>query len=169
MQKYHDEPKQYKGYLKSALALQAPALDPAVALRFERDKAVRWEGHGAVVRPRHEKAQQPLDVRHVTDEHDVARIIGRCFARKFLGYPVRRVIGLQATRCRDVSQCIAGTPERLGRLARAQLAAVPDDRRLGALLRCFLGQLLDAGRTAPRQWSLRVDARRHGLTVVNEI
>ena len=51
----------------------------------------------------------------------------------------------------------------------AQLAAMPDDRRRCALLRCPLSQLLDCGTARVREWSLWVYARRHSLTVVNEI
>ena len=58
---------------------------------------------------------------------DVAR-----FTAKTVADPVRRVVRLQAARGRQLRERIARAPEGLRRLLRAQLAAVPDDRRHGA-------------------------------------
>ena len=71
--------------------------------------------------------QQPHQTRKmwkVTGDRDVSR-----FRMQAVTNPLWRIVGLDVARRSQFRQRIARAPERLGRLLRAQLAAVPDDRR----------------------------------------
>ena len=90
-------------------------------------------------------ARQPRQVRVVAGDENVAG-----FTSKTIRNPVRRVIGLQIARRRELRERVAGAPERLGRLTGAKLAAVPHDRRTCAPRGRFGGQTLDVRRA--RSW-----------------
>ena len=83
--------------------------------------------------------------------------------------PFRRVGWLQAARSREFRERLARAPECLSRLAGAQLAAVPDDRRFDRSLGRRPSHLLDSDTPLCRQRPLRIDVRGDGVTVVNEV
>ena len=68
----------------------------------------------------------------------------------------------------NVCKRVTRPPERLSRLLRAELAAVPDDDRLDAACRSFGRQPLDRRAAVLRERTLRVDVRADRVTVMNE-
>ena len=79
----------------------------------------------------------------VAGDQDVARLSTQPFCN-----PLRRIVGLEIPRRTELSQRIAGAPERLGGLLRAQLAAVPDDRGARPSSSRVRGDPLDVGAAA---------------------
>ncbi len=99
----------------------------------------------------------------VSGEQDVAR-----FSNQPVSNPVRRIIGLNIAGRRELSQRIAGAPERLGRLLGAKLTAVPDHSRFGAARRRFSCETLDRGASVLRERALRIHVGTDGFSMVNE-
>ena len=103
-------------------------------------------------------------MRHVTDHHHLAG-----FRKQAVGDPRWRVVRQQPARGGELRERIARVPVRVGGLARAQLAAVPDDVRLRVTcsrFACqFLHLLLSPGRERPH----RVLVGSHGVAVVRDV
>src|SRR4051812_42296587 len=99
----------------------------------------------------------------VADEQDVARLTSQSAAN-----PGGRVVWLQVARGRELSQRVACAPEAFGRLACAQLPAVPDDRRPRTAARGFGGRTLDRFTSAWRQRPPRIDLGPDGLAMMDE-
>ena len=83
-------------------------------------------------------------MRHVADHHHLASL-----RKQAVGDPRWRIVRQQTARGSELRERIARVPVRFGGLARAQLAAVPDDARLCATesrLPCqFFDLLLSSG------------------------
>jgi len=98
------------------------------------------------------------------DEENVAR-----FAHETIANPPWWVARLQVSRRSELRERIARTPEGLSGLLRSKLAAVPDDGRTNAAT-SGLGREKIYRRTPNQgQWSLRVDLRSDGVTVMNQV
>ncbi len=85
-----------------------------------------------------------------------------------IAHPSGRVVRLQVARRGKLSERVASSPERLSCLARAQLAAVPDDRgpraaHRGIFRRPLHGLPALGGERAPR-----IDIRPDSVAVMNE-
>src|SRR5262245_27664671 len=104
---------------------QAPAFVPAAAVVFERDEAVHRERGGAYRAGAEQQRVDRRQARQVADDHDLARLGGQKVTN-----PLSGIIGLKTTDGGELGEWVADAPERLGGLARPELAAVPDDRRL---------------------------------------
>ena len=81
---------------------------------------MRRKVFGAAEQQRH----QTRKMWKVAGDRDVSR-----FRAESITNPLRWIVRLHVARCSEFRQRIARTPERLGRLLRAQFAAVPDDER----------------------------------------
>ena len=102
-------------------------------------------------------------MREVTGDEHVAG-----FADEAIAYPLGRIVGLQIARRRQFRERVARAPERFGRLLRAQLAAVPDDRRPRTSLR---RKVCEPVRVCPPDVGERtpgIDVRADGVAVVDE-
>ena len=80
----------------------------------------------------HQRRVETIDVRHVANEHDVARL-----GRQLLPHQVRIVVGLQSADGTELGERITGLPERFSRLTRSKFSAVPDGGRFDTA-RCGL-------------------------------
>lgn len=100
----------------------------------------------------------------MADEQNVAR-----FTDETIANPRGRVAGLQVARRGELREWIARTPEGFGGLLRSQLAAVPDDGGTNAATGDLTGEQIDRRTSNRRQWSLRVDFRSDGVTVMNQV
>jgi hypothetical protein len=98
------------------------------------------------------------------DEQNVTR-----FAHEAIPKPSGRVAGLQVARRGELRQRIARTPEGFSGLLRSKLAAVPDDRRTNAATSGLACEKIHRRTSNQRQWSLRVDFRSDGVTVMNQV
>ena len=110
-----------------------------------------------------EEGQQSRQMREVAGNQDVTR-----FAAKPVAHTRRRIARLKIGRRGEFREGIAGAPERLRRLPRAKLAAVPDDGRArptGSCVRCGTIGLRYANR---RERTSSVDLGADGVGVVNE-
>jgi hypothetical protein len=107
--------------------------------------------------------EQPRKVRKMTGDQDVASPAAQPIAN-----PGRRIVRLEIGRRLEFGQRVAGAPERLGRLARAKLAAVPHDIRSRAA-GCRLGCRARGLRFSQRgQRPARVDIGADRIGMVNE-
>lgn len=103
-------------------------------------------------------------MREMPDEQNVAR-----FAHESIANPPWRVAGLQVARRGELRERVAGTPEGFSGLLRPKLAAVPDDRRTNATTSGLTREKIHRRTSNQRQWSLRVDLRSDGVTVMNQV
>ena len=110
-----------------------------------------------------EQREEPEKVWKVSGDRDVSR-----FAAETIADPLRRIIGLKIPRRREFSQRVARVPHRLGRLLRAELAAVPYDAWLRAVRGGASGNALDACDARRRQWPPCVDLRGDSVAVMNQ-
>ena len=85
-----------------------------------------------------------------------------------VAHPLGGILRLQIAGRRELRERVAGAPEGLGRLLRAELAAVPDDRGLDASRRRAGGQALDSQTAARGERPLRIDLRADGVAVMDE-
>jgi hypothetical protein len=129
-------------------------------LGIQRDETVRRKS----VAPPDKQFQKPRQVRHVTDQHDVASVAGYNISD-----PFGRIIWLQPARGTKVGKGITRTPEELRGLARTELPAVPNHRGLDApvLLRAT-GKLFRVVPTRVRERPLGIDDRIDRIRVVNQ-
>ena len=102
-------------------------------------------------------------MREVPSDQHVAR-----FAPEPIAHPGGRIAWLQITCRGKLGQRVAGPPERLRRLPRAKLAAVPHDRRKRATGRSLGRGSLRLGLAARREGPPRVDFGTDRLGVVNQ-
>jgi hypothetical protein len=98
------------------------------------------------------------------DEENVAP-----FAHETIANPPWWVAGLQVARRSELRERIARTPEGFSGLLRSKLAAVPDDGRTNAATSGLGREKIDRCTPNQRQWSLRVDLRSDGITVMNQV
>jgi len=103
-------------------------------------------------------------VREMPDEQNVAR-----FAHESIANPPWRIAGLQVARRGELRERVACTPEGFSGLLRPKLAAVPDDRRTNATTSGLTREKIHRRTSDQRQWSLRVDLRSDGVTVMNQV
>ena len=129
--------------------------------RLECHHSVRGKIRGCTIDQEDEK---PRQVRKVPGDQDVARLGGKPVAD-----PRRRIVRQQAPRGREFRERIAGAPECLRGLTRAQLSAVPDDGRPRASRRGLRRQHLRLALPGGRQRPARVDLRTDGVTVMDQI
>jgi hypothetical protein len=99
----------------------------------------------------------------VSGDEDAARL-----AREAIVHPLWRIVRQQSTLRRQRREWIARFPEQLRGLARAQLAAVPDNIRLHAAFGGGGGEAVGGRAPHRRERTHRVDVRTDGVTVVNE-
>jgi hypothetical protein len=99
----------------------------------------------------------------VTGYEDVSRFFAKSFAN-----PFRRIVGLKITRRRQLCERVARAPERLGRLLRAQLAAVPHHGGLRPSRGSERGDPIDSGTASIRERTPEIDAGPERVTVVNQ-
>ena len=111
-----------------------------------------------------QQSNQPRQVREVSGDRDVS-----CFATQTIADPLRRIVGLDITDRSELRQRVARAAEHLGRLFRAQLAAVPDDVRLRAEGGGFRGNASRAGEADCGQRPARVLVRADRNAVMHEI
>jgi Protein of unknown function (DUF2569) len=92
-----------------------------------------------------------------------------CFADETIANPPWRIPGLQVARGGELRERIARTPEGFSSLLRPKLAAVPDDGRTNATTSDLSRQKIHPRTSNRGQWSLRVDLRSDGVTVMNQV
>ena len=100
----------------------------------------------------------------VSGDEDVARL-----AAEPITNPLGRIVRLQVACGRELRERVARAPERLGRLFRAELSAVPHHRRFHAARRGLRRQSLDIRQSCGRQRPARVDFGANRDAVVNEV
>jgi len=98
------------------------------------------------------------------NQQNVAR-----FADEPIANPPWRVTRLQVARRAELRERIARTPEGFSGLLRSKLAAVPDDGRMNATASGLIREKINRRASNERQWSLRVDLRSDGVTVMNQV
>ena len=90
------------------------------------------------------------------------------FAAQAIANPLRRIVGLQIARRRELRERIARAPVGFGRFLRAQLAAVPDEGGLDAPRGGLGGKTLDGVASPWRQWTPRIELRPDRIAMMNE-
>ena len=114
--------------------------------------------------PPEQAAQQAGDERHVPHQQQVAPLAGQ---------PVRqdvgRIGGPQPAHHRERGQRVARPAERVARLTRPQLAAVPDLDRRHPACRRLVGQPVDRRAARLGQGPLGVDVRGRRFAVVHQV
>ena len=100
----------------------------------------------------------------LADDHHVA-----LFSKQPVADPGWRIAGLQSTDGFERCQRIAESPEPLGCLPRAQLAAVPDSVRRDAARHAVTRERFRMRPTAGAQRPLRVDVRTHRVSVMHQV
>jgi len=146
--------------------LESPHFCPCESLirRLKRHHTVEWKWLRGPTRRRQQQRVQPGHVRKVTSQHDVANL-----ELEAVGHPLRVVLRLQIARRTELREGIARTPEALGGLFRAELAAVPDHHGLDTE-RCGFGcETFDLLATCFRERTQRIDTRTKRLAVMNKI
>ena len=103
-------------------------------------------------------------MREVTGNDNVAGLAAEAIAD-----PAGRIIGLKIACRRQFSKRVAGSPERLGGLLRAQFTTVPDDGRVGAASGSFRRGEIHFRPTDCRQRTLRIDLRSNRIAVMYQI
>lgn len=103
-------------------------------------------------------------MRKVADEQDVPR-----FSDQTIPHPGGRIARLQVAGGAELSERIARAPERFRRLFRPKLSAVPHHSRANATTRCLGRKKIHRRTSNRRQWSLRIDFRSNGVTMMNQI
>jgi hypothetical protein len=100
----------------------------------------------------------------VSSDQNVAR-----FGAQAIAHPARRIVGLQIVRRSKLGKRVARPPERLGGLTRAQLAAVPDDRRSRTSSGGLCRETLDLSSSHSGEGALRINVRTDSVTVMNQV
>ena len=113
--------------------------------------------------PCNEQREETGQVWKVSGDRDISR-----FTPETIADPLRRIIGLQVARGREFGERVARAPHCFRRLLRAQLAAVPHDRRLRAVRRGAGGDSLDACDSRRRQRPSCVDLRADSVAVMDQ-
>ena len=121
------------------------------------------ERDGTLASSGQQQGQEPGQVGKVSGNQDVPR-----FPAQPIAQPCRGIIRLQVARRRKFSERVASAPERLRRLTRAQLAAVPDDRGPRAASRGVLRRSLHGLAAPRRERAPRIDIRPDCVAVMNE-
>jgi hypothetical protein len=96
-------------------------------------------------------------------DRDISR-----FAAQTIANPLRRIVRLQIAGRREFRERVARAPDRFRRLLRAQLAAVPHDRRPGVIRGGASGDALDACDPSRRQRPARVDLGADRFPVMSQ-
>ena len=117
--------------------------------------------HAGVLSPE-EQSQKPWQVRHVANEHQLAFV-----SQEPIPHPLGRIVRKEAALGGHGGERVAGLPERLGRLARAELAAVPDSVRLHASASCLIREEEDGGTATLRERPRSIDFRTDGVAMMN--
>ena len=115
------------------------------------------------LRGRVEQTRQSREMRHVTDEREIARV-----GRELVAHPLGRIFGLQSADHPERRKRGTSTEDGFTRLAGAKLAAVPDlhGHESGAFdTRCCFRRLRVAARG---KRALRIDVRSNRVGVVDE-
>ena len=146
-----------------SISRDSPDLLPghAAVLRLQCNNTVRRKVRRVLFSFR-ERRQQSGKVREVSGDENVAGSTAETIVN-----PPRWVVRLKVARRREVGQGVARPPECFRRLFRAELAAVPDDGRLGAVFCSARGERFDGFPALIRQRPPRVDLGTNGFTVVN--
>lgn len=100
-------------------------------------------------------------MRIVTGEQDVARLAAQAIAD-----PLGRVVGLKIARRGKRREGVARAPERLGRLTRAKLAAVPYHSRTSTACRSFSRKANDVLASVFRKGAARIDVGVYRIAMV---
>ena len=110
-----------------------------------------------------QQRDQPRQMREMSRDRDVPR-----FAAQAIANPVRWIVRLDITDRAELRQRIARAPERLGRLLRAELPAVPDGVGMGAARRRGSRDVLSLFTSARRERAARIDLRPQRVGVMNQ-
>jgi hypothetical protein len=102
-------------------------------------------------------------MREVAGNENVARLSFQAIAD-----PLRRIVRLQIPGRGEFGRRVARLSKQFSGLPRAQLAAVPDDRRSNAARCNVCGKLFDLGAALRRQRPPGIHVGPHRLTVMNE-
>ena len=106
--------------------------------------------------------EQPTEVRKVSGDQNVA-----FFAAQSIADPLRGIVRLQIFRRGELRQRVAGVPQGIGCLARAQLTAVPDDVRPDTARGELRGDSLDLRPPTRRQRPPRIHVGPDCVAVMN--
>jgi hypothetical protein len=131
---------------------------------FERDDAVRRELTRCTVGVADEQCQQTRQVREVADDQNIARL-----GAQPVPHPGRRVVRLEILGRGELCERVAGPPERLRGLTRAQLATMPDDIWRDVTLCRECREAIDGSAPDRRQRPPRVDLRSDRRAVMNQV
>jgi hypothetical protein len=110
-----------------------------------------------------QEREQTRQVWEVSSDQDVTGLASQTIAN-----PGRRIVRLQIGRRLEFGERVAGAPERLGGLAGAKLAAVPDDLWPRASRGRLVSRACGLRFSKRRQRPARVDFWADRITVVNE-
>jgi len=146
----------------STFSVKPPQFPPRlpVVVALERNDAVeRKRGRAG-----NEQAEQAWKMRVVAGEHQIPRLVAQAVA-----HPRGRIVGLQIAGRRELRERVAGPPEDLGRLLRAQFPAVPDDRRLRPIGGGLRRHTFDFGAALVRDRTAGVYVRGNRVGVMDEI
>ena len=103
-------------------------------------------------------------MRIVTGDEDVS-----CLYPQAVANPLGRIFGLKVARGRQRRESVAGTPEGLGRLTGAKLAAVPHDCGVRASRRGFGCKATDLLPSFFRKRAPRIDVGPDRVAVMDKI
>jgi len=145
----------------STFSVKPPQFPPRlpVVVALERNDAVeRKRGRAG-----NEQAEQAWKMRVVAGEHQIPRLVAQAVA-----HPRGRIVGLQIAGRRELRERVAGPPEDLGRLLRAQFPAVPDNRGLHTLSGRSCRQPLDRFGAGRRERSPWVDLGSNRVAVMDQ-
>jgi hypothetical protein len=107
--------------------------------------------------------EQPTEVRKVSGDQNVA-----FFAAQSIADPLRVIVRLKIFRRGELRERVAGVPQGIGCLARAQLTAVPDDGRPDTARGELRGDTLDLRPPARRQGPPRIHVGPDRIAVMNQ-
>ena len=119
--------------------------------------------HRWIVAAGQQERKQPRQVGKVAGQQDVP-----LFAAQPVANPRRRVVRLQIARGGKFGERVAGTPEHFRCLPCAQLAAMPDGRRLHSPRRGIGCRSLHRLAAVQRERAARIDIRPDGVAMMNE-
>jgi len=143
--------------------LNPPELFPRFpfVIRLHRDQSVLRK-RGSHFRGG-ENREQSGEMRVVTGDEDVASLRAQAVAN-----PLGRIFGLKVACGGEGRERVAGTPECLGRLTRAQFAAMPHHVRARAARRGFARQTGDVLATLFGKWTARIDVGAYRIAMVHK-
>jgi hypothetical protein len=110
-----------------------------------------------------ERLQQAREIRHVANEHHLARFAGESGLEL-----VRRIVWPEPSNGGELRRRIARAPEDFRRLTRTQLPAVPDGNRFDAARSGFRREPPRVRTPRCRKRPLRIHFRPYRVCVVNE-